>query len=90
MSRFSKEIEDIDSVCALSDDESTPFRRGIDRRKNMSLRLVVTFFVVAYVILGVIYVELRFRYARLEAGTRSSRLELFPGILPSIHSRIRY
>ncbi|OWY46339.1 hypothetical protein AALT_g2322 [Alternaria alternata] len=80
MSQFNKEIEDTGSVYALSDDESTPFRRRTGRRKNISMRLVAIVCVLAYLILGAIYVELRVRYGRLEAGIRSARPELFPAM----------
>ncbi|KAI5364409.1 hypothetical protein J4E82_011476 [Alternaria postmessia] len=80
MSQFNKEIEDTGSVYALSDDESTPFRRRTGRRKNISMRLVAIVCVLAYLILGTIYVELRVRYGRLEAGIRSARPELFPAM----------
>ena len=58
MSQFNKEIEDTGSVYALSDDESTPFRRRTGRRKNISMRFVAIVCVLAYLILGTIYVEL--------------------------------
>jgi hypothetical protein len=90
MSQFNKEIEDTGSVYALSDDESTPFSRRTGRRKNISMRLVAIVCVLAYLILGAIYVELRVRYGRLEAGIRSARPELFPGMLPSTHCCIIY
>ncbi|KAL1799376.1 hypothetical protein ACET3X_003413 [Alternaria dauci] len=83
MSQFEKENEDTGSVYAPSDDESTPFRRRAGRRKGVSMRLIATVCILAFGILGATYIELRVRYARLEAETRSIRPELFPAVKKS-------
>lgn len=80
MPKFVENTGDAESVCASSDDESMPFRGGRVRdRKNASTRLIFIACALALAVLGFSYIELRVRYARLDAEFKSSRPELFPG-----------
>jgi hypothetical protein len=77
MSHQYKEYDDTE--LALSDDEQTPFR-GKEKKASHSkhYRLKTSVVVLAYFILGGLYVNLRVQYVQLESEVLKLRPKIFP------------